>query len=158
MLSIILKILAYAYLGTTIATWAASFINDIYVKIRLKKEGYEFTNKGRFGIGDIIALIVYLLMLSVPIYQIVCLISSLDLSGSYDERKNYLEEAGSIEYNEKIENKQANDNKTFSETVSLKNDNKKDFRPMGEVDTESISRYQGESYRKTIGKFKRTIK
>ena len=92
MLSIILKILAYVYFGTTIATWTASFVNDIYLKIRLKKEGYKFTNKGRFGIGDIIALIVYLLMLSIPVYQIFCLISSLDLSGSYDERKNYLEE------------------------------------------------------------------
>ena len=89
--------LLVVYLGTTAFVWITTFkfIHDM--DKRLKKEGYKFTVRKLGGIGDIAISGLFLIAMSVPIFQLIFPISNLDRESSYDEYKNLLLEAGAIE-------------------------------------------------------------
>lgn len=84
------------YVGSTLYVWFDAIRLHLYIKKRLKEEGYKNTTKG-FYLGDIFIIGVYLAFLSIPLLNLISPIVNHNRERSYDEQKNYLEEAGSIE-------------------------------------------------------------
>ena len=89
--------LLYIYIGTTVFVWADTLAHQIYLDRRLKKEGYKFTSRKYFGFADVVLSGFFLIALSVPVFNLLFPLSHLNKNRSYDEYKNYLEEAGAIE-------------------------------------------------------------
>lgn len=89
--------LLYIYLGSTAAIWIEEIAHHIILRKKLKKEGYKYTGNNYFGLADILLGLFYIGALSVPGLNLAFLLSHLNIERSYDEYKNYLEEAGAIE-------------------------------------------------------------
>lgn len=89
--------LFYAYLGTTAYVWFDAIHHQLYLRRRLKKEGYQYTPKKYFGLADVVLGGFYLIALSVPIINLCYPLSHLNKNRAYDEYKNYLLDAGAID-------------------------------------------------------------
>ena len=92
--------LLYLYIGSTAYVLIDAITHQIYLDRRLKKEGYKFTNGKRFGLNDLVWGAFYLLILSIPVLNLISPLSHINKDRSYDEYKNYLDEAGAIELEE----------------------------------------------------------
>lgn len=92
------------YLGSTAYVWYSTIKDHVEMDKRLKEEGYVFTVK-KFDKNDIPILAVSALAMSLPLFNLVIPLSTMDKEQAYDEYKNRLLEAGSIEKDESREQK-----------------------------------------------------
>ena len=88
------------YLGTTAYVWVSTIKLFREMDQRLKEEGYTFTTKKFHGVGDIVIGTIFLITMSIPIFNLIFPIVNSNKERSYDEYKNKLLEAGSIERND----------------------------------------------------------
>ena len=98
------------YVGSTLYVWFDAYRHHRFIKRKLKEEGYEFTNKG-FYLADLLLGLCYIGFLSIPVINLVSPIVNHNRERSYDEQKNYLEEAGSIDRDEEYDVKESIDTK-----------------------------------------------
>ena len=89
--------LLYIYLGTTVYVWIDTIKNWKQMDKRLKEEGYVSTANRGFNMGDFIICALTVIALSLPGLNLLFPIINHDKDASYDNYKNYLEEAGAIE-------------------------------------------------------------
>jgi len=89
------------YVGSTFYVWFTTIKDQIEMDKRLKEEGYVYKIK-KFDKTDFPLLAISALAMSIPIFNLVLPLSTMDKERLYDEYKNRLLEAGSIE---KIEDK-----------------------------------------------------
>lgn len=170
--------LFYIYIGTTAFVWVDTFAHQIYLDRRLKKEGYKYTGNKYFGLADVVLGFFYLGALSIPVINLVFPLSHLNKDRSYDEYKNYLDDAGAIELDEEkikvdpkltkeLENINNNDlsknSVTINDTVLMERVNQNGhtyYSPMNRFDTENTVDYlneeKGHVYKKDF--FKRRHK
>ena len=85
------------YLGTTAFVLFDTIRHQLYLDKRLKKEGYKFTANKYSGFADVVIGVFYLIALSLPGFNLFFPFSHINKDKSYDEYKNYLLDAGSIE-------------------------------------------------------------
>ena len=97
-------ILEILYLGSTGFVWYKTIKDHIEMDERLKKEGYRFTVK-KFDKNDLPLLGLSALAMSIPLFNLVLPLSTMNKEQTYDEYKNRLLEAGSIEKIEPEEEK-----------------------------------------------------
>lgn len=88
--------LLYIYLGTTAFVWLSEFKTMHDMDKRLKKEGYTFNGKKFNGIGDIVVGGLFLITMSIPVFNLIFPLASLDKERTYDEYKEMMLEAGHI--------------------------------------------------------------
>ena len=123
------------YIGSTAFVWISTIKYMHDNKKRLKDEGYKFTSRNHFGIGDIFIFGIVAILMSIPVANLIIPLSSHDKERSYDEYKNYLLDAGAIE--EKDEEIKIDNIKQIKEVkVINKNNNKEIYIPLYRDDNE----------------------
>ena len=85
------------YIIETAFVWIEGIVHQILLDRKLKKEGYKFIKKNYFSLFDIVLLLIIMILHSIPVFNLIFPISHLNFHRAYDEHKNYLLEAGSIE-------------------------------------------------------------
>ena len=85
------------YLGTTAYVWIRTIKLMRDNDRRLKQEGYIFKGRKFSDIGDVITGIGCAVALSIPVLNLIFPLITKDKDRVYDEYKNMLLEAGSIE-------------------------------------------------------------
>ena len=139
-----MNVYLYLYITTTAYVWVDTIGSMIYNDHRLKKEGYKFTVKRFHGIGDIVVCSLFAIAMSVPVLNLIFPIANHDKESSYDEYKNMLLEAGSIEEPDvKVEVKRAFENNNI-----IKKTINKVFRPINNDMDYEDKKTDGHTYRK----------
>lgn len=128
------------YLGSTAYVWYSTIKDQLEWDKRLKEEGYVFTVK-KFDKNDLPLLAISALAMSLPIFNLVLPLSTMDKEQAYDEYKNRLLEAGSIEKKEDIEVK-----KPYEDQEKKVVENNHQYTP--ENKTEEYEDEKGYIYRK----------
>jgi hypothetical protein len=134
------------YVGSTAFVWIKTIKDQIEMDKRLKEEGYVFTVK-KFDKSDIPFLALSALAMSLPIFNLVLPLSSMDKDRCYDEYKNRLLEAGSIELKEDIEEKPIEKKETINKEP--KETNHVNYQPL--YRDENVDE-KGYTYKKEIKK------
>ena len=127
------------YIGSTVLVWISTFKYMYDNNKRLKKEGYIFTSKRRFRKGDIIIGLLFAILLSIPVANLIIPLSSRDKERAYDEYKNMLLESGAIEEPEideiKEVVKEVKEVKIIN-NINNKNNEKEVYKPLYRDDNE----------------------
>ena len=142
------------YIGTTAYVLTDAVINKIYFHKRFKEDGYKYTVKNHIGIPEIILGTIAFGAHLIPGVNLIFPIANRDREASYDERVNYMLEAGTIEEHDEPnikEVKKESDNISIEETIDKlfdKEDNTtNNYRPVNISD--SIDQ-KGYSYKKSL--------
>ena len=114
--------LLYIYLGTTVYVWIDTIKSMINNDKRLKREGYKFIAPRFNGLPDIIVGVIYGIAMSIPVFNLMFPLSNKDKEKSYEEYKNMMLEAGSIEEPKQL-NQQKKEEKTNMNIIDV-NDSK----------------------------------
>ena len=147
--------LLYIYIGSTLYVWYDEIKHQIYLNKRLKEEGYKFTGRKYFGFADIVIGAFYLAALSIPVLNLLSPLSHRNKERSYDEYKNYLDEAGAIEGPELVSEREKLEAKVIKidKTKLVERTNREGhtyYSPMYRGEDEFEEEQRGYAYRKVL--------
>ena len=144
--------LLYLYIGSTAYVWVSTIKSMIDNDRRLKKEGYKFVGRKFGGVGDILLGGIFLIAMSIPVFNLLFPIVERDKERSYDEYKNMMLEAGHIEEPDIKEEIKSNIEKPTIKIVKKEiiNQNKQEYyRPINNDDID-ILESSGKTYKKEL--------
>lgn len=107
------------YIGTTAYVLTDAVINKVYFHKRFKEDGYKYTVKNHIGIPEIILGTLAFGAHLIPGVNLIFPLANLDREASYDERINYMLEAGTIEEPEKETVKKRTDGSIYNSKESI---------------------------------------
>ena len=145
-----------AYIIETAYVWIDAINHQLYLDRRLKKEGYKFTNEKKFGPSDGVWGTICAILLSIPVLNLLSPLSHIDKDRSYDEYKNYLDEAGAIEKDDDFVDTTNLEEKhiiEINDTKLINRINKSGhiyYSPMYRGEEDTLIEEKGKVYKKTL--------
>ena len=141
--------LLYLYIGSTAYVWVSTIKSMIDNDRRLKKEGYKIVGRRFSGLTDIVLGGIFLVAMSIPVFNLIFPIVEHNKEISYDEYKNMMLEAGHIEEIDIIEtNIQKPITNLKKERITSQN-KQKYYRPIN-IDNIDIIESSCKTYKKNL--------
>ncbi len=136
------------YIGSTVYVLTDAIINEIYFHKRFKKEGYKYTVKNHIGIPEILLGTLLVGAHLIPVVNLIFPLANKDKARAFDERINYMLEAGTVEEpDEVIDPKIIIDNKeSIKEMVDKVFEPKEVYHPLNKTDNDE----KGYTYKKKL--------
>ncbi len=144
--------LLYLYIGSTAYVWVSTIKSMIDNDRKLKKEGYKFVGRKFGGVGDIIIGGIFLIAMSIPVFNLIFPIAGRNKERSYDEYKNMMLEAGHIEEPDIKEKIKTNVEKTDIKIIkkeTINHNNQDYYRPINSNNIDIIES-KGKTYKKEL--------
>ncbi len=136
------------YVGSTVYVLTDAVINEIYFHKRFKEDGYKYTVKNHIGIPEILLGSLLFGAHLIPVFNLVFPLANRDKEAAYDERINYMLEAGKIEEADEVikPKKVIEDNDSIREKIDEVFKPREIYHPLNKTDNDD----KGYSYKKKL--------